>query len=142
MHTPTKKNVEIFLAKRCTNCIDYTLFRYPKIHLFFPLCLSENKKNRVLLIRWFARNFNSSRSRIIKTYNASLWFIIIYNFYYSRYALHISSTNIGLKIIIVFRLAVVYNTNKIIFSSLNFNFVGIVTIYLSFSLFLSFFFIS
>lgn len=75
MHTPTKKNVEIFLAKRCTNCIDYTLFRYPKIHLFFPLCLSENKKNRVLLIRWFARNFNSNRSRIIKTCNASLWFI-------------------------------------------------------------------
>lgn len=65
----------------------------------------------------------------------------LYNFYYSRYALYISSTNIGLKIIIVFRLAVVYNTNKIISSSLNFNFVGIVTIYLSFSLFLSFFFL-
>lgn len=64
----------------------------------------------------------------------------LYNFYYSRYALYISSTNIGLKIIIVFRLAVVYNTNKIIFSSLNFKFVGIVTIYLSFSLFLSFFY--
>lgn len=52
-----------------------SITRYPKIHLFFPLCLSANKKNRVLLIRWFARNFNSSRSRIIKTCNASLWFI-------------------------------------------------------------------